>query len=179
MDNQLFEEPSQPREVRKGPSLAYGLLTGLAMVVCSLVLYFANVPAGSWLNYIVLVFLLAGVIMFCFSYSKENDYFVTFGSVFKAAFRMVAAATLVVVAWALLSSWLFPDMKEKALQDMMEQIVKSNTPREQIDQEMKMRSKYYTVFMTMVVLFSNLFYGFVFSLIGAAVTKKRKPQQSF
>lgn len=158
----------------KGLSMNYGLLTGLAMVVYSLVLYFTNVSMTSWLNYVVLAIFLVGVLLFCVAYGKRKDHEVTFGNVFKAGFRMVALTTLVMLAWAIIAILVFPEMKEKSLEATQQQLVKQKMSAEKIEETMTMTRDKYTLLTVMVVMFSNLFYGVVFSLIGAAITKKNK-----
>jgi MFS family permease len=161
----------------KGLSMTYGLLTGVAMVVYSLVLHFTNVSMTSWMNYVVLAIFLVGVLLFCLAYGKSKDHNVTFGNVFKAGFRMVALTTLVMLAWAVIAILVFPEMKEKSLEATQQQLVKQKMSAEKIEETMTMTRNKYTLLTVMVVMFSNLFYGVVFSLIGAAITKKNKIKQ--
>lgn len=176
MDNTIFEDRQVP-EGSKSLSISYGLLTGLAMVAYSLMLHFTNVSMTSWLNYVVLAIFLVGVLLFCLAYGKSKDHYVTFGNVFKAGFRMVALTTLVMLAWAIIAILVFPEMKEKSLEATQQQLVKQKMSAEKIEETMTMTRDKYTLLTVMVVMFSNLFYGVVFSLIGAAITKKNKNQQ--
>jgi phosphatidylglycerophosphate synthase len=154
--------------------MTYGLLTGLAMVVYSLILYFANVPLTAWYSYLILVIFLIGVLLFCVAYSKSKAHEVTFGSVFKAGFRMVAFTTLIMLAWTIISIFAFPEMKEKVLEESYQMMVQKKIPAKQIEESMQMTRDKYTLITTMGVMFSNLFYGVVFLLIGSAIAKKKK-----
>lgn len=161
----------------KGLSITYGLFTGLAMIVYSLILHFANLPMESWINFLVLAIFLAGVVLFCMAYGKSKDHQVTFGNVFKAGFRMVAFTTIIMLAWGLLAILVFPEMKEKALEFSQQQMVKQKMTAEQVETAMKMTRDKYVLITIMTVMFSNLFYGVVFTLIGAAITRKNKVKQ--
>lgn len=172
MDNTVFEQTPAPET--KGLGMIYGLLTGLVMIIYSLILHFSNVSMGSWLNFVVLAIFLAGVVAFCLAYGKSMNNQVTFGMVFKAAFRMVALTTLLMVAWALIAIFVFPEMKEKALEYSRQAMVEKKLSATQIEESMKFTRDKYTLLTTMMVMFSNLFYGVVFSLVGAAITKKDK-----
>lgn len=172
-----MEAAPQQQDKSKGLNLAYGLVTGLAMVIFGLALHFTNVSMGSWLNFIILAIYLAGVVLFCMAYGKSKDHFVTFGAVFKAGFRMVAFTTLIMLAWTIIAIFLFPEMKEKALEYSQQQLVERKMTAEQIEQSMKMTRDNYTLGVVMYVMASNLFFGVIFSLIGAAITKKNKQPQ--
>ena len=55
---------------------------------------------------------LVGILLNGIAFSKANDGYVTFGSVFGSCFKMAMIVTLVMVVWGFLSTWLsFPEMK--------------------------------------------------------------------
>jgi len=73
--------------------IVFGLATGIAMVVYNLVLRTTHVPDASWLNFMVLVIYLVGVLWFCYAFGRNDRNDTSFGGMFKGAFRMVAIVT--------------------------------------------------------------------------------------
>ncbi|RYZ38208.1 MAG: DUF4199 domain-containing protein [Sphingobacteriales bacterium] len=128
MDNVTTEIDYSASSRRLG--LVYGLLTGIAMVVFSLVLYFTHVSMDSWLNYMVLVIFVLGVVAFCIAYGRSQHQNVSFGMVFKAGFRMVAFTTLIMLAWAVLAIFVFPEMKEQSLEATRQLAIAQKMPHQ-------------------------------------------------
>jgi uncharacterized protein YbaA (DUF1428 family) len=154
--------------------MMYGLFTAIACVIISLVLHFAGLSLETWAAYIAYIPFLIGVILNANAYAKANDNYVTFGNVFSSGFKMSAIVTLIMLAWAFLSLAIFPETKEQALEMAREKM--ADDPRmtdEQIDMAIDMTRKYFTVGMIMGVVFGYMFVGAIFSLIGAAIPKKK------
>jgi len=161
----------------KQTHIPYGLLSGIAMIIISVILKFAGVDLKSGLQYLAYIPFLAGIIMAGMAFSKANDGFVTFGNVFGSCFKAAIIVTLLIVAWSIISIYLFPDMKEKALATAREAMMKDKrTTDEQIDMVMGITKKYWTPILIGSALLGTLFYGAIFSLIGAAVAKKNGPR---
>ncbi len=151
----------------------YGLITGLAIVVIGLILYVADLSFESWAQYVMYVPFLVGLIINANAFSKANDGYVTFGKTFSSCFKAAAIATLLVLAWSFLSLYLFPDTIEKGMEAARNSMAEQGMSDEQIEQSMSMARKYFKVFMIGGVVFWYMFVGAIFSLIAAAIAKKK------
>ena len=162
---------------KKNTHLVYGLITGVVLVIIQMVLYLTGLAfKSSAMQYVSQVPFLIGIIMNAMAFSKANDEYVTFGNVFGSGFRMSMIVALVVLAWSVIALFALPGMKEKAMEMAREEMMKkSKITDEQVEMSLTMMRKYWNVFMTAGVIFSNIFWGAIFSLIGAAVAKKKGP----
>jgi uncharacterized protein DUF4199 len=165
---------------KKQTHIMYGFVSGILMAVISLVLYLTGLsfkPGMEGIQYVAYLPFLVGIILNATAYSKANDGFVTFGNVFGSCFKAAMLVTLVVLAWSVISMMVFPDMKEKALALARDKMAASsrNMTDEQMDAALNITKKYFSTFMIAGVLLGMLFYGAIFSLIGAAIAKKKGP----
>lgn len=164
---------------QKNTHLTYGLITGLAVIVVGLILHLTNMSFNTWAQYIGLLVFLIGIIMNATAFSKAHNADVTFGKVFSSGFKASAIVTLLMVAWTMVSMMIFPEIKEKGIEMAMESMAKQGMSDEQIEQGISMTKNYFTPFAVGGALFMFLFWGAIFSLIGAAIAKKnpqRNPQ---
>ena len=167
-------------EKKKQTHIIYGFITGLIMAIMNLVIYIANVgfkPGQSWIVNLIFLPFLGGVILNALAYSKANDGFVTFGNVFGSGFKATIIIILVMVVWSVISNMVFPDMKEKALELARTKIQESQNAQkmtdEQIETSIDFIRKHWTTIVVGTSILYNLFFGAVFSLIGAAAAKKK------
>lgn len=151
----------------------YGLFTGLAIMILGLILYVLDMSFKPWAQYLVYIPFLVGLVMNAHAYSKANDGYVTFGQTFASGFKAASIATLIAIVWALVSSYIFPEMMDKAMDAARENMVKQGQSDEDIEKAIQMTSKYFKVFMIAGVLFMYMFVGAIFSLIAAAMAKKK------
>ncbi|MBA3828747.1 MAG: DUF4199 domain-containing protein [Taibaiella sp.] len=158
----------------KNTHIMYGFLTALAMIILGVLLYVtgnAFSKGGQYLNYVPYI---AGILINAIAFSKANGHNVTFGNVFSSCFKMSAIITLVMLVWSFIFMALFPQMMEKGLETARASMEAKNMTAEQIDQAMKFGTN--KIFIAFILIFSNMFQGLIFSLIGAAIAKKN-PQQ--
>jgi len=152
----------------------YGLIAGVLMAVFTLALYLAGLWMKPWAQYVSYIPFLVLIILNAMAYSKANDHYVSFGNVFGSCFKASVIVVLISIVWAFLMVFIFPEMKEKGIEMAREQMAKNpDLSDEQIDMSLEMTRKYWNVFMIAGALFINLVYGAVFSLIGAALAKKK------
>lgn len=152
--------------------IPYGLVSGLAMVVLSVIIYVLKLYSQSWLSWISILILFIGVILSCTNYAKINGGNVTFGNVFSNGFKTAAIAAIITVAVAVLMLFVFPDMKETAMEMARAQMEKQGQSEEVIEKGLEVTRKMYGVFVIGGQLFSVMFFGAIASLIGAAIAKK-------
>lgn len=158
---------------KKKTHMMYGLITALAYVAVNLVLLLADLSFEPWAPYVAYVPFLIGIILNAMAYSKANDHYVTFGQVFSSCFKACAIVTLILLVWSFASLAIFPEMKEKGMEMARESMAKKNLSDEQIDKGMEMTKNYFNLFMVAGVVFGTMFFGAIFSLLGAAIAKKK------
>lgn len=158
--------------------LTYGAISGLLMMLCSLGLYMADLGLKTGLSYLVYVPFLIGLILNAIAFSKANDGFVTFGSVFGSCFKGAMIVTLCMVLYAIIFVNLFPEMKEKALEMARKEMAKNpQMTDEQMEMGLGITRKYWNVILIGGNLLGTLFWGAIFSVIGALVAKKKGERQ--
>lgn len=159
---------------KKNTHITYGFITGLVMVVVALGLYLTGMVFKPGMQYIQYAALLIGLILNAQAFTKANDGYVTFGKVFGSCFKAVMIVALVLTLWAVVSAFIFPEMKEKALEVAREQMAKNpKMTDDQIDAALNITKKYWNVIVIAGSVFNNLFFGAILSLIAAAIPKKK------
>ncbi len=159
---------------KKQTHIMYGFIAGIVMVIVNMILYVLGVAFKPGMQYISYIPFLVVIILNAMAFSKANDGYVTFGNVFGSGFRASMIVAIVVLAWSLLSMYIFPEMKEKAMSIAREDMAKNpKMTDEQIEMGMNMMKKFWNVFLIGGVIVGTLFFGAIFSLIGAAIPEKK------
>jgi hypothetical protein len=158
--------------------IKYGFISGIGIVALMFIFYITGwvyKPNMQYIQYLSYVPFLVGIVMNAIAFSKANDGYVTFGNVFGSCFKATLIIALVVIAWTILSVFAFPDMKEKALTLARDQMINGSQKMtdDQMDMALNVSRKYYTTIMVASAIFGTLISGALFSLIGAAVAKKK------
>ncbi len=154
-------------------AVSFGVVLGLIMVVCSVILYFSGLYLKSWSQYIGLAIMVLGIIWGIMNYSKERDANVTFGNLFSLGFKISAVVLCITLAYTVLSNFIFPDAKEKIIEMAKEQaMAKPGADADQVEKGMNMFADHYTLFIVIGLIFWLLIVGVIASLIGAAIAKK-------
>lgn len=152
--------------------MAYGLVIALAMIIINVVLYVLGMSLQSWSQYISYVPFLIGIILEARAFSASKDGYVTFGQVFGSAYRACAIITLITLVWSFIFLMIFPDMIDKAM-EMAREKMEQNGQGANVDMAMDFTRKYFKIFMVAGVIFGTMFWGAIFSLIGAAIAPKK------
>ncbi len=164
-------------EEKKETHITYGLITGVAMVIVGLILYLTGLAFKPGMQYVAYIPFFAGIILNALAYSKANDGHISFGNAFGSCFKASMIVALVIVVWSVLSMYIFPEMKEKALEMAREQMAKNQKMTDdQIDMSLTIAKKYWNAFLIAGAIFGTLLYGVVFSLIGAVIAGKKPTQ---
>ncbi len=152
----------------------YGLMIGLVLVILSAVVYVANLSQAGWVQWLIYAVFLGGLILNANAFSKANGTAVTFGQVFSSGFKATAIVVILVVLWTILSPYVFPDIKEKALALARDAMEKEKMDEELTEKALAMTRNNFTTMMVMGSLFGYLIMGLIFSLIAAAIAPKNK-----
>jgi AICAR transformylase/IMP cyclohydrolase PurH len=151
-----------------------GLVIALILIILALATYFANVQVNGptqWIGYAVFI---GGIIWSVYSYGKQVDYNSTFGNYFAHGFKVAALVTAIMIIYIVIFIILFPDFKEKAIdQAKIDMRKKNNLTEEQITQALEWTRKFFMVFLIGGTLLGYLIIGALAALVGAAITKKQ------
>jgi hypothetical protein len=155
----------------KQTHMMYGALTAIAYIIVSVVLYLVGLAFESWTVLVVYGVFLGGILLNAFTFSKANEHYVTFGNVFSSCFKATAIIALILLAWYFISLWIFPEMREEGMEMARQKMQDTNLSDEQIEANLKIANS--TAINVAGVVFGTMFVGAIFSLIGAAVAKKK------
>lgn len=158
---------------RKNTHIPYAVVTALVMIVVGVILKVMHLEYQSGMQWIGFIPFLAGIILNATAFSKANDGFVSFGQVFGSGFKATAIITLILIVWSFVSLAIWPDTVDIAIQKAEADMLKKGMPEDQVSMSLEMTRKYFKVFMVAGVLFGMLFFGAIFSLLGAAIAKKK------
>ena len=156
-----------------------GVVISLILIVISIIGYFTNIDFEGWFRWTNLGIFCLAIIWSCISFGKQSNDNVTFGSDFVHGFKTSGVVACIMVLYALLFMFIFPDMKERAIdiaRKSMEE--KQQMTDEQISTAIEFTKKTFTLFLVLGSIIGYLFFGVLASLLGAAITKKN-PQDPF
>jgi hypothetical protein len=151
-----------------------GLVIGLIIIIVELARYFANVDISGPTRWIGFAVFIGGVIWSVYSYGKQIDYHSTFGNYFAHGFKVAALVTSIMIIYIIIFIILFPDFKEKAL-DQTRIAMRENKKmtEEEVTQGMEWARKFFMVGLVGATLLGYIIFGAVAALIGAAITKRQ------
>ena len=156
-----------------------GLIISMILIVIGLAIYFSGQVANKSLGYLQYLILFAGILWGCINYAKQLDGNVSFGNVFAHGFKITAVVTVILVLYTLLAlTVLFPEMKDKLIEQAELEMEKQSMSDSQREQAIMMMKNYMMPFAIAGILFFFMVIGLIASLIGAAAAKK-KPLDPF
>jgi len=158
-------------------ALMYGLMTGVVMIVLSLVLYLANLYMNQTLGYISYIFMIGGMVLGSIEYRKKYlNGFMTYGKAFSSCFLIgLFAGILASIYMFFFAQFIHPGLVQEFLERTREQMVNSNPNMtdEQIEQALSVSARFMTpVFLAIWGLVANILIGAVLSLIIGLFLKK-------
>ncbi len=126
-----------------------------------------------WVQWVTMGIYFAALIWSCIFFSQQMNAEVSFGQVFSHGFKTAAIVTLISIASFVITYFLFPEIKEKAMEMARQEMAKDERlTQEMIDQAISWTDKFYLVFGIIGSLFGFALTGAIASLIGAAIAKK-------
>jgi len=160
-----------------------GLIIGIILVLVSIVIY-VLIPnmadQQKWWS-LSLAIMVGGIVWACWKFSDDMYGNVTFGNVFGHGFKATAVMTIVIVLYFILAvTVVFPEMKEKAMEVAMNQMMeKKNLSDADMKKALEMQEKFFLPFGIAGQLVMSLIIGAIASLIGAVVAKKNPNPSPF
>src|SRR5688572_18301381 len=131
--------------MNKFTPLVKGIITGILMVITSLLVYYTKLPADSGLHFSIYLIFAAGIIWTLITYSRSVSFTGAFADLFGQGFRCFIVATLVMVAFTAIFNIMHPEFAVESAQYYREDLIKKGdkTPAE-IDNLVAKAKKQYT-----------------------------------
>ena len=169
----------KPRSVLSN-GIYYGLITGAAMIVFSLVMFLLDLYLNKAVNWIGYLFLIAGMIWGTLEFRKKySNGFLTYGKAFSSSFWIgLFAGILSSVYLFLFIRFIHPGFINELLDQMRTNLLTTNPDmsEEQIEQAVSISSKFMSpVMMTLWGLAAYAALSAIISLILAIFLKKEDP----
>ncbi len=165
-------------EKKSSDFIVKALLLTLVLIVVDLIGGFAHLRFESWFKWLSTVIMIAGIIIFCIQYGKQQTDGVTFGKVFGYGFKISLVVSVLIVIYSLLSMYvIFPEIIDQILVKTRTDLqAKGGLSDEQIDQAVNITKKFMQpVPLAIITFLATLLFSTIGSLLGAAFTKKREP----
>ena len=158
--------------------LRYGLITGLVLIVYSLILNMTGMvgnQALGWINYLII---LVGIVMAHNAFKKGGDGFMSYGQglgigTILSLVGGIMSGVFAFIYMKFIDSSLLQTINDEAMEKMQEK----GMNEDQIDQAMKVTSKFMTpTAILLLAIVGSVIIGFIISLIVSAITKKNNPE---
>ena len=158
----------------------YGLITGAAMIVFSLIMFLLDLYLNKAINWIGYIFLVAGMVWGTLEYRKKyTNGFLTYGKAFSSCFWIgLIAGVLASVYLFVFVQFIHPGFINETLDQVRANIMTSSPDMsdEQIEQAVEMSAKFMTpVMMTVWGLVIYAVMSAIIGLILAIFLKKEDP----
>jgi hypothetical protein len=156
-------------------TMTYGAITGLVLIVYSLILYLTNQTYNPVLGWIAYIILIAGILIGSFSYrNKVLGGFISYGNAFQTGLLITIFAGILSSFFSfILARFIDPGIVEQAISMTEEKLLQSGLSEDQIELAVERSRKY--IGSPVSVLLGMFFFtliGTVLSLITAAIIKK-------
>ncbi|MDY0343839.1 MAG: DUF4199 domain-containing protein [Lentimicrobium sp.] len=175
MVNETAYKGNEPKVSLFNHALRYGLLTGIAYILLSLLFYSFGLSQQSWVGYASFVVLIAGIIMGTVAYrDKHSGGYLSYGRSLATGVLISLVAGIVMAVYSYLFFKFFePGMIDSMMDVAAQSLADKGMAEDQIDQAMSITGKFMTpIWMAVISIFSLTFYGTIFSLITSIFIKK-------
>jgi hypothetical protein len=177
MDEMENKQPSMLKV-----AVNYGLLTGVGLIVLTLVFYLAGAVTNRWANWLSYVILIAGIVIGMKAYRDEVlGGFVGYGNALGLGVLVgVIAAVVSSLFGLMLYHVIDPGLMQQALLEAEMRILERmpDITDQQLDQALRFtRVMFRPAIMLFFSIFAMGFMSLIFSLVAAAFVKKEAPLQ--
>lgn len=156
-------------------SVVFGAITGFALVLLSLLFYAIDLNTASWVQYVSLLVLFAGIVYGTITYrDKQGNGFLSYGRSLGFGVLISLFAGIVLGIYTFLFFQYFdPSQLEQIWKMAEDRMLDQGLTDEQIDQAMGFSKMFMTpIAISVSGIFSMVFWGTVFSLISSIFIKK-------
>lgn len=152
-----------------------GLITGVLMIILSLVFFYSKQAADSPMQFAIYFVYALGVIWALADFSKKADTTAKFGEYFLQGFKCFIVVTLLMVLFTLAFNKLHPEFKDQMAENYKKDLLKqgNKTPPE-IEDTIKQAKDYYIVMLVSGAIFVYLVVGVIVTVITSFILRSRK-----
>jgi predicted membrane protein len=152
-----------------------GLITGAMMLLCTLLIYYFKQPADSPLQSIIYILYALGITWTLYAYRNSETFIGKFGDLFAQGFRCFIVVTLIMVSFTALFTYMHPEFAEETSKAYKEELVKKKEKMPaDIDKEVALFKKQFTVQLVSASIFGYLIIGAAATTAVSAFLIKRK-----
>jgi len=166
----------KPRSVSQH-ALLYGVITGVVLIVFSLILFLVNLHMNKTLNYISYIFIIGGMLLCSLDYRKKylNGY-MSYGKAFTACFLVgLYAAILSGIYTYFFAQFIHPGLVQELIEQARENVMAANQnmSEEQLETALAYSTKFMSPpFLAIWGLIGTAIISTIISLILAIFIKK-------
>lgn len=153
----------------------WGLITGIVSILFYQVLYSTGTEDTGvrWFNMLIL---FLGLFIGTMQYRKANGGYLTYGQAYKAGFLILLIIAVLSTIAAIANIELHPDYIDKILAQSRDNMINKGMTDDQIQAGMKVARLFTSApILTLLVLFSVLFFGAILCLITSGLCTRNKP----
>ena len=153
-----------------------GLLTGVVMILVSVIIYYTRGNFENRLQYITYTIYVAGIIWALLDHSKQMNAKHSFGEYFSQGFKCFVVVTLLMVIFTAIFLLLQPQLKDEMAVTYKNDLIKTgNYTMPEIEEKIKVARKSFVPAMIMGAVFGYLVIGAMVTVITSIVlVQKRK-----
>ena len=158
-------------------TMTWGAITGIILIVFSLVLYLVHQSANQALGYLSYILLIAGIIIGSIAYrDKVLGGFISYKDAFVMGLLITVFAGILSSFFSfILIRYIDPSVMEQAIAKAEEKMMNRGMPEDQVELAIEKTREFMGSPLTVLVgLLSFAFIGTIISLITAAIVKKEK-----
>lgn len=156
-------------------TMTWGAITGITLIVYSLILYLAGQTFNKYLGWISYILLLAGIIMGTLLYrNKVLNGFISYGNAFLTGLLIVIFAAIISSFFSfILMRFIDPTLIEQLVSTTEEKLLNQGLNDEQIEMAIeRMRKMMVSPFSVILGLLGTIIVGTILSLITSAFIKR-------
>lgn len=174
--NEMTNQNESPKVSVFMNALKYGLYTGVAFILVSLLFFALDLDTNSWLNTLTYVILIVGIILATLNYrNKLNGGYISYGKAVLTGFyvSIIVGVIMAIYIW-IFYSYINPDGLKEIMDFTEQKLAEAGLSDEMIDQQMKMSSRFMQMpLLNISTLVGMAFWGTIISLITSAFLKKQ------
>jgi hypothetical protein len=156
-------------------TMTWGAITGIALIIYSLILYLAGQTFNNYLGWISYILLLAGIIMGTLLYrNKVLNGYISYGNAFLTGLLIIIFSAILSSFFSfILMRFIDPGLIEQLVSKTEEKLLSQGLNDDQIEIAVeRMRKMMASPFSVILSLLGMIFIGTIISLITAAFIKK-------
>lgn len=155
--------------------LIKGLITGIVMIICSLLLNYYGWATSDLSQYLFYMLYAGGIAWTLIAYSRSPEYKKAFGPIFNQGFRCFIIVSLVTVIFTGIYSSMHPEIAEQAAVEYRRDLVKEGKklPNE-IDEMVKTAKDRFVTGNISLAAFGTLITGALFTAVGTGLLLMRR-----